>query len=155
MRKLTRNLNAAFILAACTIVLACGKSDTTPTPTSPNGAASGAYGVQPAPGQPGYGQPQGQQPAYGQPGYGQPAQQPPPGYAQPGPGTAPAPTGSGGAMAVPGPAAFPCSNDSACGLAHCNTQYGKCAFPCVNAAVDCIQGASCAMGFCVPKPPGQ
>ncbi len=59
---------------------------------------------------------------------------------------------AGGQMAVPGPLAFPCQNDSACGLAHCNTQYGKCAFPC-QSDVDCIQGASCnAMtGFCLPK----
>jgi hypothetical protein len=65
----------------------------------------------------------------------------------------PAPGGTPG-MAVPGAAAFPCANDTACGLAHCNTQYGKCAFPCVDAAVDCIQGAQCAAGFCIPKLPG-
>ena len=64
-------------------------------------------------------------------------------------------------MSVPGPAAFPCSNDSACGLAHCNTQsgpdgkaYNKCAFPCADANIDCIPGAACLAGFCVPKPPG-
>jgi hypothetical protein len=39
-------------------------------------------------------------------------------------------------------------------MAHCNTQYGKCAFPCVDANVDCIQGAACIMGACVPKFPG-
>ena len=54
-------------------------------------------------------------------------------------------------MATPGPLALPCQNDQACGLAHCNTQYGKCAFPCQSAA-DCIQGASCnsMTGFCLP-----
>jgi len=64
-------------------------------------------------------------------------------------------------MAAPGPAAFPCQNDSACGLAHCNTQsgpdgkpYNRCAFPCADANVDCISGAACLAGFCVPKPPG-
>jgi hypothetical protein len=64
-------------------------------------------------------------------------------------------------MAAPGPAAFPCQNDSACGLAHCNTQngpdgkpYNRCAFPCSDANVDCIAGAACLAGFCVPKPPG-
>jgi hypothetical protein len=64
-------------------------------------------------------------------------------------------------MAVPGAAAFPCVNDSACGLAHCNTQNGpdgkpfnKCAFPCADPNVDCISGAACLAGFCVPKPPG-
>lgn len=144
MRKLTVGL----IVAACTIAFACGKNDTTAQPTTPTGAPSGAYGQPP----PGYGQPGA--PGYGQPGYGQ---TPPPGY-----GTQPAPVGPGGAppaaggtMAVPGPAAFPCTNDSACGLAHCNTQYGKCAFPCANAEADCIQGAACLAGFCVPKPPGQ
>jgi hypothetical protein len=58
-------------------------------------------------------------------------------------------------MATPGPAAFPCANDMACGLAHCNMQYGKCAFPCVDGNVDCIQGAACGpLGFCIPKLPG-
>jgi hypothetical protein len=54
-------------------------------------------------------------------------------------------------MATPGPLALPCQNDQACGLAHCNTQYGKCAFPCQSAS-DCIQGASCntMTGFCLP-----
>jgi hypothetical protein len=78
------------------------------------------------------------------------------------PGQAPMPTPANpvpgapaaGAMAVPGAAAFPCSNDGACGLAHCNTQYGKCAFPCSDAAVDCIGGSACLGGFCVPKMPG-
>ncbi len=154
-RQITLGLVAAALLAA----FACGKKeDTSPQPTTPTGAPS-AYGQpgygQPGYGQPGYGQPGYGQPGYGQPGYGQPGYgQPQPGYGQPQPQPLPAPAGSG-QMAVPGPAAFPCSNDSACGLAHCNTQYGKCAFPCVNAEVDCIQGAACIAGFCVPKPPGQ
>ena len=55
-------------------------------------------------------------------------------------------------MAVPNSLALPCSDDSACGFARCNTQYGKCAFPCVNAAVDCAAGMSCAGGLCLPMP---
>lgn len=62
--------------------------------------------------------------------------------------TAPA---AGGQMATPGPLALPCTNDSGCGLAHCNIPAGKCAFPCVTSAIDCLQGSSCGLGgFCVP-----
>src|SRR5258706_4113372 len=66
-----------------------------------------------------------QQPA---PGYGQYPNQPQPGA----PAPAPMPTAApmGGQMAVPGPVAVQCQNDVACGTHHCNTQYGKCAFPC-------------------------
>jgi len=134
-----RHITLGLVAAACVVAFACGKKDdASPQPATPTGATSGGYGQPPPPGygQPGYGQPQ--------PGYGGYGQTPPPGYGQP----QPVPTATG-------PAAFPCSNDSACGLAHCNTQYGKCAFPCVNADVDCIQGATCIAGFCVPKPPGQ
>jgi hypothetical protein len=59
-------------------------------------------------------------------------------------------------MATPGPLALPCSNDSGCGLAHCNMQFQKCAFPCMS-EVDCIQGSMCnsTTGFCLPKAGGQ
>jgi hypothetical protein len=56
-------------------------------------------------------------------------------------------------MATPGPLALPCQNDMVCGLHHCNTQYGKCAFPCQTAA-DCVAPNSCTMGVCLPAPPG-
>ena len=70
------------------------------------------------------------------------------------PSVLPVPAAPSG-MAVPGPAAFPCANDAACGLSRCNVPYGKCVFPCVNAAIDCAEGAVCnKRGFCVPKPPG-
>ena len=70
------------------------------------------------------------------------------------PGAVPAATvapGAAGPMATPGPLALPCTADSACILARCNTQYGKCAYPCQTAA-DCSTGASCnAMsGLCLP-----
>ena len=65
------------------------------------------------------------------------------------------------AISVPGPIAFPCTNDSACGLTRCNTDpdpdgrpYNKCAFPCVDADFDCAAGAACLAGFCIPKPEG-
>jgi hypothetical protein len=57
-------------------------------------------------------------------------------------------------MATPGPFALPCTNDSACITARCNTQYSKCAIPCVDANVDCIPGNQCIFGACVPKLPG-
>ena len=144
MRKVA--VASVFVVCGLVVAAACKKEDDSqPQPVGPTGAPSAAYGPQGAP--PGYGP----QPP---PGYGQ--QPPPPGYAPPPGGTAaPAPTGAPGGMAVPNAVALPCSNDSQCGLAHCNTQYGKCAFPCVNAGVDCIQGAACLAGFCVPKPPGQ
>ena len=72
--------------------------------------------------------------------------QPVPTYAPPAPAPAPAPTGT---MATPGLLALPCQSDATCGLHHCNTQAGKCAFPC-QTAVDCLQGNGCVMGVCVP-----
>jgi hypothetical protein len=137
-----RRLAVGLFAAVCVTVFAC---QNTGGPGTPANSAPAPYG-QPA------------QP-YGAPaGYAQvPGQAPPPAPAatSPVPGTpgVPAPAGAG-AMATPGPAAFPCANDSACGLAHCNTQYGKCAFPCADANVDCIAGSTCLAGFCVPKPPG-
>jgi hypothetical protein len=56
-------------------------------------------------------------------------------------------------MATPGPLALACQNDGACGLHRCNTQFGKCAFPCAS-PVDCAAGNQCLMGVCAPKPPG-
>ena len=89
-----------------------------------------------------------QQPPQGYPQQGYPQQQPMPG------GTAAAPAApAGGQMAVPGAVAFSCQNDVPCGTHHCNTQYGKCAFPC-QSAVDCISPNTCMMGLCVPAPPG-
>jgi hypothetical protein len=56
-------------------------------------------------------------------------------------------------MATPGPLALPCQSDAICGTHHCNTQYGKCAFPCQTAA-DCIAPNQCTMGVCAPALPG-
>ena len=79
---------------------------------------------------------------------------PPPSYPAPGPAPA-APAGSG-AMATPGPLALPCQSDLVCGLHHCNTQYGKCAFPC-QTATDCVAPNTCNTmlgGICTPAMPG-
>ncbi len=98
-------------------------------------------------------QPYGQQP-YGQPtGYGTaPA---PTGY-----GTAPAPTGYGtaptatGTMSQPSPMAFPCQSDAQCLSHRCNTQYGKCAWPC-QSNNDCQPGFQCVTPACIPAVGGQ
>jgi hypothetical protein len=91
-----------------------------------------------------------------------PQQQPPPpqggpygpGYGpQPGPGYAPQPGygpnyGAGNAQPYapttppPSPMSPLCQQDGACGPAHCNLQYGKCAFPC-GSNNDCMPGAQC------------
>src|ERR1700720_2551468 len=73
----------------------------------------------------------------------QPAAPAPP---APGPGPAPAPAGA--SLSTPGPLALPCQSDAACGLHHCNTQYGKCVFPC-QTPTDCVSN-NCMMGVCLP-----
>ena len=138
------------------IVAACKKQDDTQgANAAPTASAYPGY-------PPGYPPPQGTYGQYPQQGYPQPAPTyggypgaPPPGAppgAAPGPVPTAAPAGSG-QMAVPGPVAFQCTNDVPCGTHHCNTQYGKCAFPC-QSAVDCISPNQCVMGLCVPQMPG-
>lgn len=92
----------------------------------------------------------GQPPA--QPGYGQPA----PGAAAPAPATGAAPAAAPAAapLSAPGPLALPCTSDAQCVLAHCNTQFGKCVFPCQNDN-DCIAPNRCQVGACLPAAPGQ
>jgi hypothetical protein len=105
------------------------------------------------------GYPQQTQPA----AVGQPPAQP--GYAQPapaaGPATAPAATAApapaaapAAPLSAPGPLALPCTSDAQCVLAHCNTQFGKCVFPCQNDN-DCIAPNRCQVGACLPAAPGQ
>ena len=141
-------LGGLFLMAG----IACGKKDETPQPNTPP-APSGAYG-QPQGYPPGYGQ----QGAYPQQPPGAYPQQPPQGYPQQPPGGPGGPPAGGAALAVPGPMAGPCSNDSMCITHKCNTQYGKCAFPC-ETDNDCIQGSYCFKGIpvaaCFPKAPGQ
>ena len=146
MRKYGRMCLVGVSSALCVIALACGGSSNNQPAASPSASAYGQY-----PPQQGY--PQQGYPQQGYPQQGYPQQQPTAGYPPPATGApATAAPAAGGAMATPGPLALPCSSDSNCGLAHCNTQFQKCAFPCQNTAVDCIQGASCntATGFCLP-----
>lgn len=128
------------VVSLVAVVAGCKKDD--PPPAAP--VANAQY-PQSAPGQ--YPAQQGQYPAQ----QGQyPAQQ----------GQYPAQTGApvAGQMATPGPTALACQNDSQCMTHRCNTQFGKCAFPCVSDA-DCIQGTTCFVAAgpaaaCLPKAPG-
>jgi hypothetical protein len=174
MRRVPRFVSSVTLLtlpALLLLTLGSCKKDDPPAQTPQAGwqTQPQGYGQQPAPGygQPGYGQPApgygqpaptayGQQPApgYGQqpaPGYGQPqpgyGQQPAPGYGQPAPTAAP-PATAPGAM-NPSPQGFPCTADLACGTHKCNTQAGKCSFPCASSA-DCIGGMQCIAPICVP-----
>jgi hypothetical protein len=69
---------------------------------------------------------------------------------RPVPASAPAPVGSD-ALATPGPLALPCKSDLSCGTHRCNTQYGKCAWPCQTAA-DCVAPNTCSKGVCTMGP---
>jgi hypothetical protein len=107
------------------------------------------------------GYPQQTQPAgVGQPpaqaGYGQPAATVAPTVA-PAPAAVPAattPAAAPAALSPPGPLALPCTSDAQCATAHCNTQFGKCVFPCQNDN-DCIAPNRCMAGACLPAVPGQ
>ncbi len=133
-------------------LVACARKQDDTQPPGVATAATAYPGYPPA----GYAQPQ---PTYAQP-YPNGAPAPAATYAQPAPvAAAPAPVPMATAapaatspMAVPGPIAFQCQNDVPCGTHHCNTQYGKCAFPC-QSAVDCISPNQCMAGLCVPSVP--
>ncbi|HTQ44784.1 MAG TPA: hypothetical protein VMI75_18615 [Polyangiaceae bacterium] len=135
----------ALVTTSLVLMLACGSNSSTTQPAA--ATATAPYGYPP--------------PGYPPPGYPADPNAPPPGYATaqpqpypapypaptPAPAPAPAPTGSA-QLSTPGLLALPCQSDAACGLHHCNTQYGKCAFPCQTAA-DCMTG-NCIMGVCLP-----
>ena len=65
--------------------------------------------------------------------------------------TVPTAAAPAGTMATPGAFALPCTSDASCGLARCNVQFQKCAFPCAG-PVDCAAGATCNVmtGLCLP-----
>jgi hypothetical protein len=103
--------------------------------------------------------PQGQQPTYGQPAaqpaYGQPAAQPTYGQpaAQPAAPVAPAAAPAAPAAATgmnPSPQGLACTTDAQCLTHKCNTQLGKCSYPCQTAA-DCLAGFQCMTPICVPS----
>jgi hypothetical protein len=148
MRTISAAVVGLVTLGLC--AAACGKKDEAPPPQQPAATAQ-PYGGQPGYGQPGYGQPGYGQPQQGYPQQGYPQQQP----GQPMPGQQPGMAPGGGQMATPGPLALPCQNDSGCGTHRCNTQFGKCAYPC-QTDTDCIQGSTCfaaagALATCIPK----
>lgn len=89
-----------------------------------------------------------------QPGYGQPAATVPADTTTQPAATVPATTPAGVALSAPGPLALPCTTDAQCATAHCNTQFGKCVFPCQNDN-DCISPNRCMAGACLPPMPGQ
>jgi hypothetical protein len=95
-----------------------------------------------------------QQPGYATPTTTAPATTPPP-AATPTPGAVPGPApATAGPLSPPGPLALPCTSDAQCATAHCNTQFGKCVFPCQNDN-DCIAPNRCMAGACLPAMPGQ
>ena len=117
--------------ALAALPLAC-KKDEQPPPQAP-----AAY--QPYPTQPGQPAPVATQPA--------PAQ---PTVAQPAPAAPATPAAPVGGMSQPSPMALACSSDAACLTHKCNTQFGKCAWPC-QSDNDCVTGNHCMAGACVPK----
>jgi hypothetical protein len=52
-------------------------------------------------------------------------------------------------MSTPAPMAFPCQADATCLGHRCNTQAGRCAWPC-QSANDCQPGFQCISPACVP-----
>jgi hypothetical protein len=147
-------LTCAAILTALAVVSACAKKQ---DDTQPPNTAATAYGAYPQaypaatgyPAAPGYPQAGGypQQPTTA-PTSQYPAQNP----AAQAPAVSPTAPATAATMAVPGPLALPCQNDLSCGTHHCNTQYGKCAFPCQSPA-DCLSPNQCMAGLCVPTVP--
>ena len=125
-------------------------------PANAQASASSMYANYPPPagGQYPAGYPQQPYPNAYPPPQGTYAQPYPPPTVPPTAGPVPTAPATGGAMATPGPLAFQCQNDVPCGTHHCNTQYGKCAFPC-QSATDCIAPNQCMAGLCVPAPPQQ
>jgi hypothetical protein len=137
--KLEKFLAICVLGQAACLALACKSEEP---------AQQGGYPQQP--GQPaGYGQPP-PQTGYGQPAT-TPAGSPPaaPAAAPVAPAAAPAAT-----LSPPGPLALPCTTDANCATAKCNTQFGKCVFPCQNDN-DCVAPNRCMAGACLPAVPGQ
>ena len=130
-KLLFRSLTAAILVLG--FFSAC-KSEEQPPPQYP--PQQQPYGAQP------YGaQPYGTQP---QPYGAAPAATPAPAPVAPAPAAAPT-----GQMSQPSPMAFACQSDAQCLTHRCNTQFGKCAWPC-QTDVDCVSGNRCQAGACIP-----
>jgi hypothetical protein len=52
----------------------------------------------------------------------------------------------------PNPTGLACTSDAQCVTHKCNTQLGKCSFPCQSPA-DCLAGYQCLTPICVPSMP--
>jgi hypothetical protein len=50
----------------------------------------------------------------------------------------------------PSPQGLACTTDAQCLTHKCNTQLGKCSYPCQTAA-DCLAGFQCMTPICVPS----
>jgi hypothetical protein len=107
-------------LAPLLVITACKKNDEQP-PQEPYGQAP--YGQQPQP-------------------YGAPTAEP---TAAP---TAPTATATG-TTSQPAPYALPCQSDATCLGFRCNTQAGRCAWPC-QSNNDCQPGFQCSPPMCLP-----
>lgn len=119
--------------ALLALPLACKKDEQPPAQPPPTYQP---YPAQPAPAAAPPAQPTAAQPVPAQPVPAQPAPA--------------APAAPAGAMSQPSPMALACSNDAACLTHRCNTQFGKCAWPC-QSDNDCVTGNHCMAGACVPK----
>jgi hypothetical protein len=130
-------LRFCAVLLSGALLLGCGGRDNPPAePVQQQQPPPPAYGQQPPPAQ----QPVQQQPV-------QPQQQPAPAAQQPPPaGTAP---GTAPATSEPAAIAFPCQSDATCVSHKCNTQVGKCVWPC-QTNNDCQAGFQCVPPGCVP-----
>jgi hypothetical protein len=164
MRVRASSVLAFSLVSVLGLGVACGGGTANTQASTASSASAPPGGYPPGyPGAPAQQYPPGYpaQPGYAaQPAYPPPQQTAAPGYpapaqTAPAPGMAPAaPAATGAPMSAPGLLALPCQNDSTCGLHHCNTQFGKCAFPC-QTPTDCVSGGQCVMGVCLPGGPAQ
>jgi hypothetical protein len=82
-------------------------------------------------------------------GYGQPVATTPAATTPAPVATTPVAAAPAATLSPPGPLALPCTSDAQCATAKCNTQFGKCVFPCQNDN-DCIAPNRCMAGACLP-----
>jgi hypothetical protein len=120
-------VSIAFVLVCLS---ACKKEEPAAQPAQYPQAQPAAYG----------------QPAAAQPTYGQPAA---PAAAPAAPAAAPAAPAAATGM-NPSPQGLACTTDAQCLTHKCNTQLGKCSYPCQTAA-DCLAGFQCMTPICVPS----
>ncbi|HEX6274010.1 MAG TPA: hypothetical protein VFZ53_13270 [Polyangiaceae bacterium] len=123
-----QNAKVLLVLAASFVAYAGCKQEEAPPPQSPY--PQQPYPTAPAPTQPA------------------PAPTPTP-TAAPTPAPTPTQPAPAGTLSQPSPMALPCTADANCLTHRCNTQFGKCAWPC-QTDNDCNPGNRCMGGACVP-----